>query len=340
MEAKTNPGTKIAVIGSGSMGSLFAAKLSPVAEVTMLGSWVEQIQAINARGLSLIHPGGETSNYSIRALQDWANQDWQDAGSFNYALVLVKGWQTKRAAATAKHILSEDGLTLTLQNGIGNQEIIAHKVGWRRSALGVTSDGAILIEPGVVRHAGHGTTHIASTPETADRVAQLSELLNRAGFETDLVENADSLVWSKLVVNAGINPLTGLLQKPNGFLVEERAARHLMKLAALETARVAKAQGITLPFPDGAQRALLIARETATNYSSMAQDVSRGAPTEIEFITGAIVGLGRKYGVPTPINDALLLLMRRHIREGNWRSAVRQLPEQVRADFTDLINLG
>jgi len=325
---------RAAVIGSGSMGSLFAARLSLVADVTMVGSWSAQIQAINEKGLMLISPGGKSSRYSFRAVLDA-----KEVEPAAYALVLVKGWQTERAAETARQVMAENGLALTLQNGIGNLEKIVKVVGRRRSALGVTSDGATLVEPGIVRHAGHGITHIAAAPETADRMLLMTDLLARAGFDARLAADADSLVWGKLAVNAGINPLTGLLQKPNGFLVENKTARQLMESAALETAQVAEAQGITLPFPNAAQRALQVARETATNYSSMAQDVSRGTPTEIESITGAVVDLGHKFGVATPINEALLLLMRRLIHLGEWQSSVSQLPESIRGKFRRLINI-
>jgi 2-dehydropantoate 2-reductase len=334
MIVEANPDSRIAVIGTGSMGSMIAARLSSVADVTMIGSWVQQIQSVNTHGMTLLQPNGESTHHAIKA-----TQDWREVGKVKFALVLVKSWQTEQAAKTAKQILEEDGLALTLQNGIGNLERIAAEVGWRRAALGVTSDGATMIEPGVVHHAGHGLTHIASTPETADRVIQISELFKQAGFDTHLVEDADSLVWGKLAVNAGINPLTSLLQVPNGFLVEEQIARRLMKRAALETALVAKAQGISLPYPDAARKTFEVARETAANYSSMAQDVSRGTPTEIETITGAIVELGQKHNVSTPTNEALLFLMRRFLQDGEWRSAVSQLPEATRADFISLIDL-
>ncbi len=334
MIEKASPDSRIAVIGSGSMGSMIAARLSSVADVTMIGSWVQQIQSVNTHGMTLLHPDGSRSHHAIRVAQDW-----REVGIVKFVLVLVKGWQTEGVAKTAKQILEHEGLALTLQNGIGNLERIAREVGWHRAALGVTSEGARMIEPGVVHHAGHGLTHMASTPETADRVIQIAELFSQAGFEIQLVDDADSLVWGKLAVNAGINPLTGLLQVPNGFLFEEPITRHLMERAARETALVAEAQGIALPYPDAARKTLEVARETAANYSSMAQDVARGTPTEIEAITGAIVDLGQKHNVSTPTNEALLFLMRRFLQVGEWRSAVRQLPEATRADFISLINL-
>jgi 2-dehydropantoate 2-reductase len=140
-----------------------------------------------------------------------------------------------------------------------------------------------------------------------DRILQLFE---QASIETFVVDDVRSVIWSKLVINAGINPLTALLRVANGFLVENDLARQLMREAVEEAAQIARAQGISLDYTDAGQRALEVAQATAGNNSSMLQDVLRGAPTEIEAITGVIVKLGGGLHVPTPVNALLLRLMR------------------------------
>jgi 2-dehydropantoate 2-reductase len=225
-------------------------------------------------------------------------------------LILVKSHKTDRAAEIAAEILKPDGLALTLQNGLGNVEKLVAAVGWGRSALGVTAQGATMVAPGIVREGGPGATHLATRPGTWERLENVAALFQAAGLETHLVENAISLIWGKLAVNAGINPLTALLRVPNGFLAENEAACQIMGRAAEETAAVAQAQAIEMPYDSAAGRALQVARATATNHSSMLQDVLRDAPTEVEAITGEIVRLGRQYHVATPVNDQLLALMR------------------------------
>jgi 2-dehydropantoate 2-reductase len=168
-----------------------------------------------------------------------------------------------------------------------------------------------MLAPGHLYHAGQGTTHLAQMPgHQGEQLADIANLFNVAGLETNLVDNADSLVWGKLAINAGINPLTALLELPNGALAEDENLQQVMAAAATEVAQIAAAQGIRLPYSDAACRAAEVSKATASNRSSMLQDVSRAAPTEIEAISGAVVGFGRRLGVPTPVNEFLLRLVK------------------------------
>lgn len=322
---------RIVIIGVGAMGSLFAGRISPLTEVLMLGNWPEQLAKLNEQGLRLIHPDGQESRIEVKA-----TNDTKEAGQADLALVLVKGWQTERAAGQAKEIVGDSGLALTLQNGLGNLEILVKTVGKSQASLGVTSEGATMIGPGVVRHAGRGLTHLANTPETAGRLEEIAELFNSAGFTTHLVESATSLVWGKLAVNAGINPLTALLQVPNGYLYENPVAQALMCQAAEEAAAVAQALGIDLPFESASERTIEVAKATATNRSSMAQDIARGMPTEIDTISGAISRYGQKYDVRTPINNILIRLVKAQIENDNWQVELNNVPIDYQARFREL----
>ena len=296
----------IAVIGVGAMGCLFGAYLARVARIVMVGRWPEQVAALQKEGLTLVGVDGSDSHNRLHASSDPA-----DAYPADVALILVKSSQTEGAARQARRALTAAGVALTLQNGLGNVERLATVLGSERAALGVTSQGATVLAPGRVQHAGHGSTHLARTPATAETLAHLAALLNQAGLESYLTDNADGLVWAKLAVNAGINPLTALLGVRNGYLAQSEQARGVMSRAAEEAAAVARAQGIDLPFTDAAGRALAVARATAANYSSMLQDVRRGVPTEIDSICGAIVEYGRRYKVATPVNERLYQLVKR-----------------------------
>ena len=138
--------------------------------------------------------------------------------------------------------------------------------------------------------------------EAHPRLGPLEAALTGAGFKVQVVNDADALVWGKLVINAAINPLTALLRVPNGELLQRPAAHKMMSVLAREAAAVAMAQGIHLPFEDAVRAAEDVARKTATNHSSMFQDIRRGAPTEIDAICGAITKTGEKLGVSTPVN--------------------------------------
>jgi 2-dehydropantoate 2-reductase len=116
------------------------------------------------------------------------------------------------------------------------------------------------------------------------------------------VEDSQSLIWGKLVINAAINPLTALLRVPNGSLLKSPSARQMMRALATETAQVAEAEKVSLPFSDPIAAAQDVASRTAANHSSMLQDVLRGAPTEIDAICGAVVNIAQKHNIHTPAN--------------------------------------
>ena len=295
---------KITIIGVGAMGCLFTAHLHGVADVVLVGNWPEQLAAIRRDGLTLEGFDNRLSNHAIPITNNPA-----DAAPADVAIVLVKSWQTAQAAQAITQCLAPNGVALTLQNGLGNLEKITAVIGPNRATLGTTSAGANIIQPGHVRYAGRGITHIAATEATAHAIEPLVDLLNKTGLETHFSNEVDSLLWGKLAINAGINPLTALLRVPNGFLAENVTVRNIMEAAATETEIVANKLGIELPYPNAALRTFEVAQATAINRSSMLQDVLRGAPTEIEAICGVVVKNGRFTQTPTPINQQLLKLV-------------------------------
>jgi 2-dehydropantoate 2-reductase len=173
-------------------------------------------------------------------------------------------------------------------------------------ALGVTTAGATLLGPGQVRLVGEALVTLSVHP----RLPPLADALRAAGFIIETVPDPTALLWGKLVINAAINPLTALLGVLNGELLERPSARLLVQSIAREAAAVAEASGILLPYPDPVAAVEAVARRTATNRSSMLQDIQRRAPTEIDAICGAIVQVGEQVGVPTPVNQTLFYLIK------------------------------
>jgi len=327
--------TDIVILGSGAMGTLFAARLSAQNNVALVGSWNQQLGSIGESGLILSDASGEQATYSFPV------QEYNQAkGTYHLALILVKGWQTKRAVNIARKLLAPDGVVLTLQNGLGHFETLVEIVGEYHAAMGVTSEGAMILKPGFTQHTGIGVTSLGATPITEERLRKVTSLFREAGFATQLVEDLDGLVWGKLVVNSGINPLTALLQVRNGFLVENAVARNIMCLAAEETAAVAESQGIQLPYSSASDQVVDVARSTASNRSSMAQDIARSAPTEIDSINGAIVQIATKQRISVPVNEALLLMVKSQIATsggtGTWRNNIKALWIQ----FENIARLG
>ncbi len=290
------------IVGTGALASLFAARLAAAGvPVTLLGNWQEGLDALRAHGVRVLAPNGSQEAYPVQATSYPA-----EVLGMRFALVLTKSWGTERAARQLAACLAADGLALTLQNGLGNRAILVRALGEERVALGVTTGGATLVGPGLVRPGGEGRISLATHP----RIGPLAARLRGAGFEVEVVPSAGDLLWSKLVINAAINPLTALLRVPNGELLSRPSARTLMGLAAGETATVAETLGFCLAFDDPAAAAEEVARRTAANHSSMLQDLLRGAPTEIDAICGAVFAAGAERGVPTPVVRMLWLLVR------------------------------
>ena len=179
-------------------------------------------------------------------------------------------------------------------------------LGAPRVALGTTTLGATLLDPGHVRSGGDGPVILGRHP----RVEPLADLLAAAGFDVRTSDDVDGLAWGKLVISAAINPLSALLRVPNGELLARPAARELLGLAAAEAAAIGAAQGLRLPFADPVAAAEDVARSTAANHSSMYQDVQRGRPTEIDAICGAVVAAARQAQLDAPVNRLLWLLVR------------------------------
>jgi 2-dehydropantoate 2-reductase len=288
---------RILIVGTGAMACLFAARLAPFVEVIMLGSWDEGVQALQEHGVRIVESNGAEHRVSVRATR----QVVECAGAAS-ALVLVKSWQTTRAANQLLECLREDGIALTLQNGMGNIEKLQEKLGPERAALGVTTTGATLIGPGRVRMGGVGPTYVVPNK----RLESMLNWLRQADFVVEESMDLMGLVWGKLVINAAINPLTAILRVANGKLLDSKDALWLMNAAAREASSVARAKRVDLPFNEPELEVINVAHRTAENYSSMYQDILRGAPTEIDAICGVIVEEGARSGVPTPINEAYL----------------------------------
>jgi 2-dehydropantoate 2-reductase len=321
----------ILIVGTGALATLFAARLTAAGHgVTVLGTWPEGLRALREDGARLVDSNGHEQTFRVTVADDP-----QACRGTRHAIVLVKAWQTEHAARQLKECLAGDGLAVTLQNGLGNREILAKYLDdpftaehaesaekkqnknraakpASRVALGTTTTGATLLGPGRVKAGGEGVISLEAHPA----LGPMEEALKSARFKVDVVQDALALVWGKLVINAAINPLTALLRVPNGELLERPAARALMRTLAQEAAAVASAERVNLAFSDAAAAVEEVAKKTALNHSSMLQDIERGAPTEIDAICGAVTRAGEKHGVPTPVNRACWQLVKALVEGG------------------------
>ena len=306
---------RVAVIGTGALACVYAARLAAHADVCMFGAWPEGVAAIRANGVHVVEPDGRLWRAQVNVYGEPAEIESQRAayaeeGGADVALILVKSYQTLRAAEWARELLVPEGLAVTLQNGLDNYEAISEEVGPDRAVVGVTYNGATMLAPGEVRHVARNPTYLGIQPAYADRTRALADLFDRAGLETEVGEDIDARLWGKAVVNAAINPLTALWRVPNGALLSPPDRRWLLARLAEEAASVARAKDIALPFEDPVAYTESVCRSTAANLSSMLQDVERGRPTEIDSINGIIIAEGKSLGVQVGVNEVVWRLVR------------------------------
>lgn len=317
---------RIAMIGAGGMGSLFGGKLADagIHEVWLVDPWAEHVISMRQHGLELIDTDGSISRIAVNATTDSA--EVAEHGPVDLAFVFVKSYATERAARQAARLLADDGLVVTLQDGLGNREVLTEVVGEDHVINGVTGHVGTVLEAGRVRHAGAGATYLTDSQAVSrERVDVVAAALNTAGIDTRVETDIDSHIWGKLIVSAGIYPLTALLRVHNGVLADEGTAQQLVELVVGEAVAVAHARGATLPYDTPIEHVLTVARETGANRSSMLSDILRGTPTEIDTINGAIVREGERLNVPTPINSVLVSLVKALERTPNERIEMEKI---------------
>jgi 2-dehydropantoate 2-reductase len=295
---------KIAILGSGAMGSIFGGWLSHRHEVWLIDIWQEHLDAINTTGLQI------ETNGQLHCFHPRTAVNAQNVGPVNLVIIFVKSFDTATALSQNRELFTPQTLVLTLQNGWGNAEDILRYVNAENLFLGTTAHGGNVLGPGRVCHAGQGQTYVGVRSGTTRRAQTIADLLTKSGFETVVTATVAAMIWRKLLINAAINPLTALLNVPNGYLTECAAAQELMENIIGEAVTVANAAGMNFDATAVLEEVKKVARLTAANRSSMLQDVTKKRPTEVGRINGAIVAQGKAFGITTPYNHMILQLIK------------------------------
>lgn len=294
---------KVCVVGCGAIGSLFAAHLAKLEDVEVWAFDVDQdhIDAINANGLRL---SGESDVHSYPK----ATSNPSDIPACEFGIVATKSLHT-RAAIESTASVFKDAAVCTVQNGVGNEEIIAEYV--PRVIRGTTFPAGHVVEPGHVEQDTGGKTWLGPfepKPATMAEIELLAERLAESGIETLAMEDSRGAQWTKLIFNAATNPIGALTGLPHGVACDQPAVRKVISGLVAEGVAVADAMGITLDSdPD---KLVDHAREVAYHHkASMLQDALARRPTEVAALNGGIVKFGEQTGVATPLNQAIWALI-------------------------------
>jgi len=286
---------KIFILGAGAIGSVLGGLLSEKNDVTLVGRKAH-VDAVNSNGLSV--SGDVTASFHVRA-----DTKIREMPEKTLIFLTTKAYDSEKAIREVRRLLRKDTVILVLQNGLGNEEVVRRVVGGEAEVLrGVTRMSAEFFKPGEVRY-WKGETAIAHDA-AAEKVAQT---LSASMLKTSLSKNIKHQVWSKVVVNSVVNPLTAIFRVRNREIGTQPLAsvrHHIVR----ECIQVGKAEGIA--FPRGLEQRIDREILAYTNFSSMCQDILKRKKTEIDFLNGRIVELGRKHGVPAPVNETLVNLIK------------------------------
>jgi 2-dehydropantoate 2-reductase len=291
---------QILVFGAGAMGSFFGGLLSKNHDVILIGR-PDHVKAIRTHGLRI---SGKTS---MIARPEAATVVPSNARP-DFVFVTTKAYDTaKSMSALAK--FGDQSIFVTLQNGLGNAEAIAKTA--RRVIAGTTTVGVMFVGPGEIRHGGIGDAVVGpwSRVDETDLV-RLRDILADAGIVVTVTSDIRTELWSKLVVNASINPLAAIAGVPNGRLVRDKRLLDVMDAVCREAVAVAKAEGAKTDGEELRHRTALVAKRTAANRGSMLQDLDRRHRTEIDAIVGPIVRAAARHRIPVPLSQALYAVVR------------------------------
>lgn len=240
-----------------------------------------------------------------------AVDDVSEISEADLILLTTKTYDTINAALSARHLVNNGTYIMLIQNGLGTEELVAEALTTSRVLRATTCMGALRINPGEVIATGFGLTEIGSRyPENYGFVQQITEILQECGFDVRPSKNIEGVVWTKTIVNAGINPVGALTGITNGEVYKDPRLRNLVIQLVEEAVQIVEALGIELTTEDPVRYALGTAKATGDNINSMLQDLQACKRTEIDSITGEIIRLGKELGIATPSNEIVYALIK------------------------------
>ncbi|WP_063795471.1 ketopantoate reductase family protein [Paenibacillus sp. Soil750] len=311
----------IMIIGAGSLGLLFAAKLAPnCSQLTIVTRSEGQARELEEHGIQLVGTGSlETKLAKSIVFQSYSEEISGNvaavAREVDYIFLMVK--QTAISPELITYI--QNNMTchthlICFQNGVGHEVKLGQAIGWDKLLFAITTEGAKRIGPTSVKHTGHGITYVGELESNNLAVTNhqhifIVQLLELAGFRAELSKNMEVRIWTKLVINAVINPLTAILRVQNGELLRSVWTLSIMQDLYQEVLRLAAAKGIELPV-DLWDTVQAVCEATKTNHSSMLQDIEASRHTEIDYLNGSLVKMGNEMGLDLPANSMVYRMIK------------------------------
>ena len=311
-----NKNLNVAVLGAGAMGCLFGGLLAEKGlKVTLIDVWKEHIDAINKNGLKMDGFGGD------RFIKINATNDPKSISPVDVVIIMCKATALEQALTNAKNIVGDKTVLMSFQNGIGHEAIMQNIVGIDKVLGGTTTQASNILGPGHIKNHASLPSWIGEYEGgLSDRVKDIAETFTAYGLETIASDNVKKRKWMKLFALTAVGPLSAIFDMHHTELYvtnkESKLARELGKQIILETRKVAQADGVEVSEDECLEMFLKIVDSNQTNKSSMAFDIQYKRKSEIDFINGSVSKIGKKHGVPTPLNDMLYKIIK--VKEGSF----------------------
>ena len=300
---------KIVVIGAGAMGSIYGGHLSLNNDVTLLDTNEQVISVISENGLrlqengteNLYHPGAVTSSEGM--------------GPVDLVILFVKALYSEAALTANKNLIGPDTYLLTLQNGSGHEDILAKAADPSRIIIGTTEDNGAVLAPGAVRHGGTGKTNVGMPAGDKDGfLPKLKEAFDCCGFNVQIHENIQQLIWNKLFTNVSLSAVTGLLQVPMGYISQNENAWELTCMLLHEAVETAHALGLSADEEQLREAVRRTSEGSPEGITSICADIRAGRRTEVDTISGSVVRAADRLGVDVPCQKFAVKMI--HALEG------------------------
>lgn len=295
---------KIHFLGAGALGCAIGGTLAAAgSDVTLIDPFQAHVDAINRDGLRM-KVGDSERVVQVRAALDCAK-----LGAPDLLIVLVKSFHTRAAIESARDIVGSATAVMSLQNGMGHEEILSEVVGAEHVLAGKTYVGGVMLGPGHVIAGTQGKRTVIGEIDgrISERAAAIAAEFERAELPCEVSGNILGAMWDKLLINVATGALSGITGQVYGSLYAVPEIEAAAIAAVVEAMTVAEASGVRLSIKAGRDAWLMAAEGLPYEFkTSMLQSLEKGSITEIDFINGAVVRIGRKYNIPTPVNQTLV----------------------------------
>lgn len=291
---------KIGIIGPGAMGLLFGGYLSQNNQVTLIGRNSEKVKKVNEKGVHIKENNGEEKIFYPKAYCDTSSLPVQDI-----VIVFVKSGDSQEALEKCKNIIGDNTLLMTLQNGMGHEELLCNYAKKSNILIGTTNQGSYLTDCNSLCHSGGGNTSFGVLEGNVKNFTHIADMFEKSGFPCNVTEDIKFMIWNKIMINASSSVLSGLMQTAQGYVVQSPTLWEICKKLIGEICEVANADGCKFDAQEQIQRIYDHLNNAPGGFTGIYADIKAGRKTEVRRINGAVSDIGKKYNIPTPTHDII-----------------------------------